>query len=386
MSDLRIAEGKSIESVTVKRAKTKDSHWRVWETFCAEHSIDKYFRNVQPQLPFLQVFAHRLRLGLISPSGKPIFSGTVCDFLATVGEEISRMGPQNRDPRYGVSGKLHVVLRQQYRAYSKDDPPPERVKPIPLQLLRHTVNCLQCDGLSRAMADLLVIGMFFLLRPGEYCYNKDGDNFPFRMQDVSFDIAGVQTNATVIPLPSLDTAALVLMRFTNQKNGIRDEDIFHGPTTDPLICPRKAVARRIKHLRANDAPPDTPLHTVFVDGTAVNISSQSLTQSLRQALGTIGESLNIAPSEISARALRAGGAMALFRANVDPENIQLVGRWRSWAMREYLHRSATDTSSYAQKMLNFGNFTIQRLAPYPLPQDALAVIQPYVEANPEPII
>ena len=296
------------------------------------------------------------------------------------------MGPQNRDPRYGVSGKLHVVLRQQYRAYSKDDPPPERVKPIPLQLLRHTVNCLQCDGLSRAMADLLVIGMFFLLRPGEYCYNKDGDNFPFRMQDVSFDIAGVQTNATVIPLPSLDTAALVLMRFTNQKNGIRDEDIFHGPTTDPLICPRKAVARRIKHLRANDAPPDTPLHTVFVDGTAVNISSQSLTQSLRQALGTIGESLNIAPSEISARALRAGGAMALFRANVDPENIQLVGRWRSWAMREYLHRSATDTSSYAQKMLNFGNFTIQRLAPYPLPQDALAVIQPYVEANPEPII
>ena len=52
-------------------------------------------------------------------------------------------------------------------------------------------------------------------------------------------------------------------------------------------------------------------------------------------------------------------------------------------MREHLHRSATDTSSYAQQMLNCGNFTIQRLAPYPLPQDALAVIQPYVEANPE---
>ena len=295
------------------------------------------------------------------------------------------MGPTNRDPRYGVSGKIHVVLRQQCRAYSiEDPPPPERVKPIPLQLVRHAVNTLQSDELSRAMADLIIIGLFFLLRPGEYCYNKDGDNSPFRMQDVSFDVAGVQTNASVIPIVSLDAAALVLLRFTNQKNGIRDEDIFHGPTTDPLICPRKAVARRIQHLRNNNAPPDTPLHTVFIDGSAVNVSSQSLTKALREALTTIGEDLNIAPNEINARALRAGGAMALFRANVDPENIQLVGRWRSWAMREYLHRSATDTSSYAQMILNFGNFTIQRLAPYPLPQDALAVIQPYVEANPEP--
>lgn len=303
-----------------------------------------------------------------------------------MGEEIARMGTENRDPRHGLSGKLHVVLRQQYRAYSLDDPPPERVKPIPVQLLRHTVNRLQGDELSRGMADLLIIGFFFLLRPGEYCYNKDGDNFPFRLQDVSFDVNGVQTNATIVPLIALNTAALVLLRFTTQKNGIRDEDIFHGPTTDPLICPRKAVARRIEHLRNNSAPPDTPLHTVYVNGSAVNISSQSLTTALREALQTMDKSINILPKEISTRALRAGGAMALFRANVDPENIQLIGRWRSWAMREYLHRSATDTSSFSQKMLNFGSFTIQRLAPYPLPQDALAVIQPYIEANPDPSV
>ena len=83
--------------------------------------------------------------------------------LWQVGEETSRMGPENRDPRYGVSGKIHVVLGQQYRAYSIEDPPPERVKPIPLQLVLHAVNNLQSDELSRAMADLIITGLFFLL-------------------------------------------------------------------------------------------------------------------------------------------------------------------------------------------------------------------------------
>lgn len=293
------------------------------------------------------------------------------------------MGPQNRDPRHGIGGKIHVVLRHQYSAYSKEDPPPERVKPIPMQLTRHTVTSLQLDELSRAMADLIIIAVFFLLRPGEYCYNTDGNNAPFRLQDVSFELNDVQTNAVTVPLDLLATATLVLLRFTTQKNGIRDEDIFHGPTIDPLLCPRKAVARRVTHLRNNNASPDTPLHTVYIGGTATNVSSKSLTKALRDALATIPDPINIAASEISARALRAGGAMALFRANIDPENIQLVGRWRSWAMREYLHRSATDTSTYAQKMLNCGNFTIQRLAPYPLPQDAINIIQPYVEADPD---
>ena len=140
------------------------------------------------------------------------------------------------------------MLRQQYRAYSKEDPPPERVKPIPLQLLRHTVQTLQTDELSRGMADLLIIGFFFLLRPGEYCHNQDGENHPFRLQDCSFELAGQQTNAATIPPLALAATTLVLLRFTTQKNGIRDEDIFHGVTADPLVCPKKAVARCIQHL------------------------------------------------------------------------------------------------------------------------------------------
>jgi hypothetical protein len=57
--------------------------------------------------------------------------------------------------------------------------------------------------------------------------------------------------------------------------------------------------------------------------------------------------------------------MALLRAKIDSSMIRLMGRWKSWAMLVYLHRSAADTSSYAQKMLAGGTYTISRHATLP---------------------
>ena len=379
--DLRLAEETSITSVTPKRAQTKDTHWRIWEAYCTSLGIDKYFRGVGQQLPILQVFASRLRSGQISPSGIALRVGSVCDYVSTAGEEISRMGPENRDPRYGVGGKIHVVLRQQYKSYSNDDPPPERVKPIPLQLLQHVVNRLQKGEYARALADLLIIGFFFLLRPGEYCHNSDGDNDPFRLEDVSFDVDGCAVNAVAIDIDLIDPSPKVHMRFTTQKNGVRDEDITHGDTDDPLFSPKAAVGRRVKHLRANNAPPDTPLHTVYADGKIHTISSKVLTAELRKGVKQIGKSLNLAVNEVTARALRAGGCMALFRANISATNIKLCGRWRSWAMLDYLHSTGTDTTPFAQQMLNCGTFTLNKHQPYPLPEDAITILEPYILAE-----
>jgi hypothetical protein len=84
----------------------------------------------------------------------------------------------------------------------------------------------------------------------------------------------------------------------------------------------------------------------------------------------IGESLGILYKDISARALRAGGAMALVRARVDSSLIRMMGRWKSWAMLEYLHRSATDTTSYAERMLDGGRYAISchSILPDDMPQ------------------
>jgi len=247
------------------------------------------------------------------------------------------------------------------------------VKPIPLQLIRHAVDRLQTDEFSRAVADTLIIGLFFLLRPGENTYNKE-NNHPFRLQDASFQSPTATTNATSITTAELDQAEKVHLNFTDQKNGEKNEAITHGDTSEPVISPLKAVRRRIEHLRVHQAPPDTPLYTVFLPTGTKKVTAGHLTNVLRTSCKAIGKQLGIYHKDISARALRAGGAMALLRANVDPTLIRLQGRWKSWAMLQYLHRSATNTTDFAERMIIGGTFIISKHAT--LPDDVASTISP----------
>ena len=77
--------------------------------------------------------------------------------------------------------------------------------------------------------------------------------------------------------------------------------------------------------------------------------------------------------DISARALGAGGVMAvalLLRAGINPIDIRLQGCRKSWAMMEYLHKDAVDTTQFATTqfataMLANGSYTIlQLMLPY----------------------
>ena len=78
-----------------------------------------------------------------------------------------------------------------------------------------------------------------------------------------------------------------------------------------------------------------------------HIWSTDLTKLLCNSCKAIGNALGVTCSEISARALHAGGAMALLRAKVDDSTIHMMGCWKSWAMLRYLHCSATDTTTFA---------------------------------------
>ena len=48
----------------------------------------------------------------------------------------------------------------------------------------------------------------------------------------------------------------------------------------------------------------------------------------------------INPKELSARSLRAGGAMALLTGGVDHDVIKLLGCWKSDTMMDYLHQQS----------------------------------------------
>jgi hypothetical protein len=94
---------------------------------------------------------------------------------------------------------------------------------------------------------------------------------------------------------------------------------------------------------------------------------------LRRSAATLFDTIGFPPADISARARRAGGAMALLCAKVDPDLIKLVGRWRSDEMLRHLHLQAyPQMHTFARLMTSGGNFRLVNQSP--LPQAATALL------------
>jgi hypothetical protein len=278
--------------------------------------------------------------------------------LRAVGQTIATLG--HRDPRLQPSGKLDIRLQRQLQAYSKDDPPPARVKPIPLQIIQHVVrqSYITPDAKLRTVGQMITLGFFFLLRPGEYAFTDNSDAAPFRLQDVHVLRYNVRLSVLTCPEHDLDTATHVALEFTKQKNGVRGELVGLGRSGHPFLCPVKAMIDRIKHLRLHQAHPTHHIYQYYTGTRWAAITTSELTQHFRHATYLLGHTVGINPSDISIRSLRSSGAMALLCADVDPDRIRLLGRWRSDEMMRYLHVQAFPiVAPLASLMVQHGFFT-----------------------------
>jgi hypothetical protein len=271
------------------------------------------------------------------------------------------------DPRLNTQGNMHYVLQQQLRGYARTDPPATRVKPIPFTLLTYTVTNAITE-MDIATADLAIIGFFFLLRPGEHTYSSPtADSHPFRLCDVVFRLGASTFSAATGDPALISRATFVALTFTKQKNGTENEVVGHAKSGHTTTCPVLALIRRCLHLRSHDTAPTTPLCTVFLPShPATFITPSLLTAHLRRSATILFSSLGFAPLDVSARSLRAGGAMALLCAQVDSNVIKLIGRWRSDEMLRYLHlQSYPQMRNLAPLMAHGGQF--RNNAPVPEP-------------------
>ena len=205
--------------------------------------------------------------------------------------------------------------------------------------------------LLRAVADMIIIAFFFLLRPGEYT-DSPSDTTPFTYANVQLFTGPLRLDLQSSTPAQLKAASSASLTFTTQKNGVENEVIKLGRSGDPFLCPTLALARRILHLRAANAPGHAPLGRVFTATGVQKVTPTLITKTLRDAVCFLGADLGFLASEVSARSLRAAGATALLVANVDPDVIRLLGRWRSDEMLRYLHLSAEPVMRlFARQML-----------------------------------
>jgi hypothetical protein len=82
--------------------------------------------------------------------------------------------------------------------------------------------------LFKAVANMIIIAFFFLLRPGEYT-----DNDIFRLLEESLNLP-VATDAQLLQ------TRFASLTFTDQKNGVRGEVIGHARSGGPVSLPCKS--------------------------------------------------------------------------------------------------------------------------------------------------
>ena len=113
------------------------------------------------------------------------------------------------------------------------------------------------------------------------------------------------------------------------------------------------------HLCQHIPPPDTPICAYYdPTGHLSHVPAKWITYGLRHAATDLEPETGIPPAKLSARSLRPGGATALLCAGVDPNHIQLLGRWKSDAMLRYLRvAAASNHTTYAGLMLHHGAYT-----------------------------
>jgi hypothetical protein len=283
------------------------------------------------------------------------------DTVRAVGQAYAGMGAQ--DPRLNAAGtKPDFRLTSLFQAWSKYDPPPSRVKPLPGTLMAQTVHLARLEDTpaSRASAAVLILGYFFLLRPGEYLGAPDDAlDTLFRLRDLTLWVGSRSLDHMNCPIPELQAATFATLTFTRQKNGVRNETIGHGRSGHSHLCPVLCLVDRVIFLRSIHAAPTTPLNAYGTYGAPTPtryVHSRDLTYRIRAALA-IHPHPGYSASQVSARPTRAGGAMALLCAGVGQDRIRMIGRWRSDELYRYLHVQAQPVmTGLAAAMLRGGSY------------------------------
>ena len=353
------------------RAVSRNNLWVVWRSFCEENNLSPLLDSLVDKVPLLAAFMRRYRDGRLAIQGKPIRARSVEDVARQIAKAFTELGAP--DPRL-TNGRPDPRLTGLVRQWKQEDPPPNRVKPVPTAVL-HTAYRTATDSgdVGQAcLADLLYIGFFFLCRPGEYTAASEGSR-PFRFGDVQLWLGPRRLDLRSAPEHHLGQATCSGLTFTLQKNCVPGEIIAIGTSGSTTACATRALARQIIYLRNHGARPTTPLCAFRRNNRWYSVTNTMITAALRASATTLGPTLGFNPGDISARLLRSSGAMAMLCGGIDTAVGRLRGRWKTDTMFRYLTvQAAPLVADVAPRMLRGGDFQLVPGQNVPDPNGAFA--------------
>jgi hypothetical protein len=281
---------------------------------------------------YIASFAHKLCTGRISPSGNTNFSPT-----------------------------------------KKEDPPPTCVEPLPVELIKLSIQACHASNSEKDMCIAnMIISFFFLCCPGEHTVTFD--NKLFKILNVQFykDDKPVPTQSSKL----LFEANFLTPTFDTHKNSVNGMQIGHGHSTFATLYPILAVAHQVVNLNPHIAKPDQPLCSSYHTArkTYHYLTSKYITQVLC-AVALHHLHFCVSPASVECCSLHTSGAMALFSHGANALLIKHVGHWHSDAMHCYLHVQSCSIMSGLSKLILAGCNPqhLVEIATMPLPNPSLFV-------------
>ena len=131
---LRAVQETVAQGVSSGRARATVTSWEKWLDFTSELGLDPFLQVFEDKVPVLQVFIARVCTGELAARGNPIKSRSVEDYLRGVAQTFLSMGAD--DPRLNTAGNTDFRIGCMLACWKKQDPPANRVKPIPIQVIR----------------------------------------------------------------------------------------------------------------------------------------------------------------------------------------------------------------------------------------------------------
>jgi len=185
---------------------------------------------------------------------------------------------------------------------------------------------------------MIIVGFFFMLRVGEYTPTQNTKQKKCTIPLRKCDVALLQNSIPLdkeAPLDVLLTATGCTICLENQKNGVKDQTVYHDSSGDNVLDPVRKMAYLVHQLQGQLV--DTPMGTCFDGGCNYQISSSEVLSMVCLAaqhdhLQSAGYDL----SHIGTHSLRSGGAVRLKLAGFDGRIIKKLVRWSSETYSKYI--------------------------------------------------
>jgi hypothetical protein len=122
---------------------------------------------------------------------------------------------------------------------------------------------------------------------------------------------------------------------------------------DAILCSVRATAAIVKKIKKYPGTTSkSPISTNFNNGVIDQVTSNHMINTLRDAVGGIGEMrLGIKKEIVGTHSIRSGAAMIMYLGECPVFMIMLIGRWSSNAFLQYIRKQMMEFSQNMAKMM-----------------------------------